>query len=294
MNTCSPLIATTSRASRKKNGSFYTPPEIAAYVTRQTLKPLLQGRPPSSVKQLRILDPACGGGVFVQEAFKLLLQSYQERGSPRDSRGIDLAIRKRILRSQLFGVDQDEEAIEVTKANLARICVTPHDEKPLTSRQNRLIHDLQRDLSPNFCRGNALIAPDELRPVAESGNDIQPFDWRATFADVFSHGGFDAVIGNPPFINIRQLTLGHGEAVKASLNHRYQCARGAYDTYVLFVEKALELLRPAGMCGFIVPNKIATLGYAQPCREMLLQQTTIHRIDDVYAVKMFQGAGVYP
>ncbi len=109
-----------------------------------------------------------------------------------------------------------------------------------------------------------------------------------------NRGGFDAIVGNPPYINIRLLTQARGEAIKRYFRGRYQCAYRGYDVFVLFLEKAFELLRPGGACGMIVPNKLASLDYALPCRSLLLEQTTLRQITDVADLKIFPDAGVYP
>jgi hypothetical protein len=124
----------------------------------------------------------------------------------------------------------------------------------------------------------------------------RPFSWLQAFGRILCGptGGFDAIVGNPPYINIRLLTKTRGDNVKRYLKSRYRCAHRAYDLYVLFIERAFQLLRPGGMCGLIVPNKIATLEYAAPCRSLLLDETTIHRIADLSECRVFPGAGVYP
>jgi len=144
------------------------------------------------------------------------------------------------------------------------------------------------DPSPNF----------GTRYQTDVGGDhtLNSFSWETAFPDILlpEEGGFDAVVGNPPYVNIRVLTQSRGDAVKNQLKRQYRCAYGAYDLYVLFLEKAFHLLRDGGMCGFIIPNKIATLDYARPCRSLLIERTTLQRITDVSQCRVFPDAGVYP
>jgi SAM-dependent methyltransferase len=105
---------------------------------------------------------------------------------------------------------------------------------------------------------------------------------------------FDAVIANPPFVNIRELARQRSPAYIARLRERFQTARGNFDLYVLFIERALQWLRPGGRCGLILPNKWATLDYARPCRELLLEQATIDDIVDLSSQRVFREASVYP
>jgi adenine-specific DNA-methyltransferase len=111
--------------------------------------------------------------------------------------------------------------------------------------------------------------------------------------DLLSPAVFDAIVGNPPYVNIRQLAKSLPFERIKQLRKRFQTARGNFDLYVLFIERAIELLRPGGRCGLIVPNKWATLDYARPCRELLLEHTSIEQIIDLSEAKAFDAA-VYP
>jgi SAM-dependent methyltransferase len=112
--------------------------------------------------------------------------------------------------------------------------------------------------------------------------------------DTLAPASFDAIIGNPPYINIRQLAKSVAREHIERLKQCYVSARGNFDLYVLFIERAIELLRPGGRCGLIVPGKWATLDYARPCRELLLTQTTIEHVIDLSDARVFAGASVFP
>ncbi len=107
-------------------------------------------------------------------------------------------------------------------------------------------------------------------------------------------GSFDVVLGNPPYQSIRQLAKRLPPAEIERLRRRFRTARGNFDLYVLFIERALALLRPGGRCGLIIPNKWATLDYARPCRELLLEHATIEHVVDLSAERVFAQASVYP
>lgn len=112
--------------------------------------------------------------------------------------------------------------------------------------------------------------------------------------NAFPPGSFDIVIGNPPYVSIRELARQRSRAGIQKLKERYCTARGNFDLYVLFIERALEWLRPGGRCGMIVPNKWATLDYARACRELLLEQATIEEVIDLSEHRVFRQASVYP
>jgi hypothetical protein len=103
---------------------------------------------------------------------------------------------------------------------------------------------------------------------------------------------FDAFVGNPPYVNIRRLA--RDPQVLNRYRQRFRCATGRFDLYVLFLERALELLRAGGRCGMIVPNKLATLEYAAQCRRMLITQTCLHRLADFSDCEVFSAASVFP
>ena len=286
---------------RRAAGVFFTPPAVVRYLVRHTLEPLLGTH--RGDRPLRILEPACGDGGILAEAFRCLRQqrlqecvrqaAAQGNLEPshllRDAEGnwqLDDSEQRRLLLSSCFGLDIDPEFVSATRRELAALVAAG---KPAQMRS------MESVLRTNIRCGDALLGPDfELPPDADSGD--QRVDWKRDFADIWqaSGGGFDAVIGNPPYVNIRRLTVSRSAAVKQYLRTHYQCARGAYDLYVLFLELAFRVLRPGGLCGLIVPNKLAGLNYAGPCRALLSEQTTIRRIVDLSQWRVFPDAGVYP
>jgi tRNA1(Val) A37 N6-methylase TrmN6 len=114
------------------------------------------------------------------------------------------------------------------------------------------------------------------------------------FSDKLVPATFDVIVGNPPYVNIRQLAKSMTVERIAQLRRRYSTARGNFDLYVLFIERALELLKPGGRCGLIIPGKWATLAYAERCRKLLLEQTTIEQVVDLSHARIFHGANVFP
>ncbi len=334
--------ANAALVARRATGEYFTPAPIVQYMVRHTLAPLLADAHPD--RPLRILEPACGEGAFLVEAYRCLLEwhlAYCLRSDPAGLRpptgnevpatvigrtdcqsvpdGLAIrptgrlfpacclatvgparlqrspatgnweltwAERKRILLSSLFGLELQPQLVERTRTALADVAA---------EGDTRRAEELRSALSMQIRCGDALVEPDPERPTDSPGAS-PAFCWRAEFAEVFRGGqaGFDAVLGNPPYVNIRRLTRMHGETVKRYLQQHYRCARGAYDLYVLFLEKAFELLRPGGVCGFIIPNKIATLNYARACRKLLLEQTTILQIVDLAGSSAFPDASVYP
>jgi len=153
----------------------------------------------------------------------------------------------------------------------------------------------QRGLLPpldNVRQGNSLISgtPAELEAAFGPGwRDKHPFNWEEEFPRIMERGGFDVIVGNPPYIRIQ--TLPKGDA--AWYNGHYQAASGSYDIYVLFVEWALRLLRPGGVMGFILPNKFFQASYGEGLRELLSEQQAVWQVVDFGDAQVFEDATTY-
>jgi len=298
---------------KKAGGVYYTPTYIVDYIVQHTVGKLLGGQRPDSGKaktgrspagkresamtprraaKLRILDPACGSGSFLLGAYEYLLRWHRDwyeahdpskhaRGrSPklyRDRAGqwrLTTAERKRILLNNIYGVDIDPQAVEVTKLSLL-LKVLEGESQETLSNQLRFLHERALpDLSSNIKCGNSLIGPDfyENRQTSlldeEEIYRINAFDWQAEFPEIFNrkNPSFDAVIGNPPY-GFHQI---HSAPVKPYFKDRYVAAQGSYEHYFLFYERALTLLCRNGFHGFIVPVTWLTIPSAKALRQFVL------------------------
>ncbi|MFV1968245.1 MAG: Eco57I restriction-modification methylase domain-containing protein [Pirellulaceae bacterium] len=285
---------------RESNGVFYTPTFLVRYIVRKTVGPLLDEARSRDEAAPRVLDPACGDGAFLTEAYRFLLERNGKRSiaSPKQGRRRDRTrdVGHDIVLKRIFGVDIDGAALAMARERLLRI-TSDVAENPDGSSSSPNTARWKRVLRGQLRQGDALLDAEDLaRGPMPFEEPQRPFSWHREFGDVFRSpsNGFDAIIGNPPYVNIRRLTRSRGAAVKRYLRERYDCARGAYDLYVLFLEKAFQLLRPGGRCGMVVPNKIAAADYARACRSLLLQRASIQEILDVSEMHAFPDAGVYP
>ncbi|MFQ6117005.1 MAG: Eco57I restriction-modification methylase domain-containing protein, partial [Candidatus Bipolaricaulia bacterium] len=214
---------------KKAGGVYYTPTYIVDYIVKNTVGKLLEGKTPKQAAKLKILDPACGSGSFLLGAYQVLLDWhrdwYVEHDPERWAKGrlpklyqgpggdwrLTTAEKKRILLNNLYGVDIDPQAVEVTKLSLLLKVLEGENEQTL-AKHLKLFHERALpDLGDNIKCGNSLIGPDfyEEKQLSlldeEERYRINAFDWEAEFPDIMKVGGFDVVIGNPPYIRIQAM-----------------------------------------------------------------------------------------
>ncbi|MEW5959630.1 MAG: N-6 DNA methylase [Chloroflexota bacterium] len=307
---------------KKAGGVFYTPTYIVDYIVRQTVGQWLAGKTPDRLrgqKPLRILDPACGSGSFLLGAYQYLLDWQRDwylandplkwaRGrSPRlyqtqsGEWKLTTAERKQILLSHIYGVDIDPQAVEVTKLSLLLKVLEGEDEQSL-GRQLMLFQERALpDLGRNIKCGNSLIGPDfyQQNPTQLSmfGDEelyrINAFDWPAEFAAAMQDGGFDAVIGNPPYIRIQAMKEWAPREVEFYKERYVSASKGNYDIYVVFVEKGLDLLNERGRLGFILPNKFLATDYGLALRKIISERHALVQLIDFEHSQVFEQATTY-
>jgi hypothetical protein len=217
------------------------------------------------------------------------LPIYQGRGGEWR---LTTAERKRILLNNIYGVDIDSQAVEVTKLSLLLKVLEGENEETLDKQLKLFQERALPDLGNNIKCGNSLIGWDILqeRPVlaGEELERINPLDWDKEFPEVFQNGGFSVVIGNPPYV--RQEILGE---FKGYFQGHYKVYQGTADLYTYFMERGVSLLREGGIFSYIVANKWMRANYGQPLRRWLKGQR-IEEILDFGDLPVFKGATTYP
>jgi hypothetical protein len=301
---------------KKAGGVYYTPTYIVDYIVRQTVGATLAVAPPAALAQrgqaqgqpLRILDPACGSGSFLLGAYQFLLDFYlrwyTEHDPEKHARGkrpviyragegwrLTTAERKRILLEHIYGVDVDRQAVEVTKLSLLLKVLEGESAETLGQQLSLWRERALPDLDGNIKCGNSLIGPDyfagQLLPDEDELRRVNPFDWGREFPQAMADGGFDCVIGNPPYV--RQEGLG---SAKIYFQQHYTTFRPTADLYVNFIEKGIGLLKPTGLFGMIVSNKWLRAAYGQPLRKFLADDASVLQIVDLAGLPVFANATV--
>lgn len=278
---------------RKSDGIYYTPNYITEYICSNTIIPflsksgnaktiteLINEYPDNEiddldkkVKDIKILDPACGSGACLNKATDILLEIHQaihdakyENDTTLDPFFDTIETRKEILLDNIFGVDINEESVEISKLALFLKVSKPGLKLP--------------NLDKNIKCGNSLIFDEEL-----AGN--KSFNWDMEFEDVISNGGFDIVVGNPPYV--RQEEIDSSE--KTYLKNNFECCTDSTNLYVAFFERGIKLLNENGIFSFICSNKFATVDYGKKLRKFLLNYRILN-YNDYAGVKIFADAEV--
>ncbi len=254
----------------------------------QNLVPLLQnGLMPSSPEIRRMLPVVEAGKKGRKKEIELPV--FQGRGGEWR---LTTAERKRILLNNIYGVDIDRQAVEVTKLSLLLKVLEGENDETISKQLKLFQERALPDLSNNIKCGNSLIGWDILKdnpsmPQEEIGR-INPFDWEKEFQEIFQRGGFSVVIGNPPYV--RQEILGE---FKNYFQKHYMVYQGTADLYTYFIERGVSLLQEGGIFSYIVANKWMRANYGQPMRKWLKEQC-IEEIIDFGDLQVFQGATTYP
>jgi len=255
----------------------------------QNLVPLLQSGLKPSSPEIRRLLPGVETGKKGRKK-EIELPVYQGRGGEWR---LTTAERKRILLNNIYGVDIDRQAVEVTKLSLLLKVLEGENDETISKQLKLFQERALPDLSNNIKCGNSLIGWDILKDnpglTQEEIDRINPFDWEKEFPEVFLRGGFCVVIGNPPYV--RQEIL--GDLLKLYFQKNYKVYQGAADLYAYFVERGVSLLREGGIFSYIVANKWMRANYGQPLRAWLKEQC-IEEIIDFGDLQVFQGATTYP
>ncbi|MCH7658946.1 MAG: N-6 DNA methylase [Bacteroidetes bacterium] len=293
---------------RKAGGVYYTPKYIVDYIVENTVGKLIEGKTPKQIEKIKICDPACGSGSFLIGAYQYLLDwhlKYYIDNPPRKKKdnpvtpdgNLTTAEKKRILVNNIFGVDIDAQAVEVTKLNLLLKALEGETQASISKQLTFFNERVLPNLGDNIKCGNSLIGNDfydnQLDLFPNQIKKINAFDWETAFLDIFKNGGFDVVIGNPPYIRIQTLNEFSPDSVDFYRINYNSASKGNYDIYVLFIEKGLQLLNKKGKLGYILPHKFFNSQYGEPIRKLLTDGKHLDSVVHFGSEQIFKEASTY-
>jgi hypothetical protein len=288
---------------RKAGGVYYTPQYIVDYIVQNTVGKLLESKTPAQISEIKILDPACGSGSFLIGAYQYLLDwhkdYYSNHGKPSKGKkdnpltpegNLTTSEKKRILLNNIYGVDIDVNAVEVTKLSLLLKCLEGETEASIKNQFSMFHERVLPTLDSNIKDGNSLIDTDYYSNELDFGEEkkIKPFNWQKGFSDVFKQGGFNVIIGNPPYIQSREEQFNDNE--KLYYYNKFKTTEYQINTFGLFIEKGITLLNPNGALGFIIPNYWLSTKFDKKLRKFIFQENKVVELTNVY--KVFEAAVV--
>jgi len=291
---------------RKAGGVYYTPEYIVRYIVENTVGKLIAGKTPNQIAEMRFADIACGSGSFLLGVFDLLLNyhGHYYNNNPGKARKGDcikrdgklfltLGKKREILLNNIYGVDIDAQAVEVCQLSLYLKLL--QEETEASAQQYLLdfehiaqMKKLLPDLSKNIVCGNSLIGMDILEGqlfAREEERRLNPMNFEHAFPEVMKRGGFDAIVGNPPY------HYSAGQNQKDYFKSHFKLTEYQTDLYIYFIERAIHILKNNGCMGMIVSDSWIKGKYFTKLRGHLLQQTQLESVT-VFDYPPFRGATI--
>ncbi len=292
---------------RHAGGVYYTPQYIVDYISENTVGELIKEKTPEEIENIKILDPACGSGSFLIGAFDYLIKYHENYFASLNQSGqkkykddfykteegevkLTLSRKSTILKNNIFGVDIDREATEVAIMSLyLKLLDEGYDRG---QAELFMKGHILPDMTGNIKCGNSLVGADFYKKSLFDDTIIdliKPFDWQTAFPSIFKNGGFDVVIGNPPYIRVQELDYNFIDYCK----EKYKTAWKRIDISILFIELANTLLKENGLNGYITSNQFLSTEYGKKARELLLYDAKVVKMIDFGDLPIFQKALTY-
>jgi len=273
---------------RKAGGVYYTPQYIVKYIVENTIGKLIDEKTPKEIAKLRFADVSCGSGSFLITVFDKLLEYHKKfyQNNPKEAKSagcyevdgkwvLSLKQKQKILTNNIYGVDIDAQAVEVTQLSLYLKLL--EDESNATAEETWVMFKEQilPSLSDNIICGNSLIGTDISSGTLfnwEEEKKLKPMNFKDAFPAIMKAGGFDAIVGNPPYL------YSAGKDFNDYFTKTYSFSEYQTDFYVYFIEKSLKLLKKKGNLSYIVSDSWLNSTFFKKMRDSLLTKHRLYQI----------------
>lgn len=297
------------------NGVIPTPKLIVEQIVKETLHPLVMGKGSQQLAELKIADICCGSGTFLISVYDFLLKStiekFQEENitDPEliyefadDTLALTLKAKRIALEQNIYGVDINPYAVEVTEFSLLLKLLEGESGASIDHFINQYADKVLPSLSDNIKCGNSLVDNKFFEFMPEAMDDdqllfkVKPFDWRTEYPFLNDTNGFDAIVGNPPYVRIQNLVKFSPEEIKYyqdDLSGFAVAKKDTIDKYYVFIQRAIALLNPAGFLGYIVPNKFFIIKGGRALRKFVSESCNLSKINHFGVTQVFPDRSTY-
>jgi adenine-specific DNA-methyltransferase len=280
---------------RKAGGVYYTPQYVVEYIVANTIGKLCENKTPTQVAEIKIVDPACGSGSFLLGAYQYLLnwhkdyylQNPNKKKTLTPDGNLTTLEKKKILLNNIYGVDIDANAVEVTKLSLLLKCMEGETQASIAHQMKMFNERVLPTLDENIKSGNSLIDTDYYDNEFDFGEErkIKPFNWQEEFSKILPKG-FDAVIGNPPYIKERGSKEIFEPVTKSKLGKIYH--QGKMDFWYYFIHRGIDILKSNGYLAFITNSYWMRSDGASKLIDRIEKELTVNTIVDFDNYKVFE------
>lgn len=297
------------------NGVVPTPKIIVEQIVKDTLFPLTTGKSFEELSAIKIADICCGSGTFLISAYDFMLENILEKLIEEDQDNqefiyqadettfaLTLKAKRNILEQNIFGVDINPYATEVSEFSLLLKLLEGENKATVDNFINQYSEKVLPNLKGNIKCGNSLVDSKffEFIPEAIENNqllyNVKPFDWDKEFPFVKENNGFDAIIGNPPYVRIQNLVKYAPEEIKyyqSSISGYSVAKKETIDKYYVFIQRAISLLNENGLLGYIIPHKFFLIKGGKALREFITTNSQISRITHFGITQVFPDRSTY-
>ena len=270
---------------RKKMGIYYTPSYIVDYIVKNTIGEYCKNKSLDEILNIKVVDPACGSGSFLIRAFQELINIVEDKlkkgekskkwvGFNSYNEKLSIGQKATILLNCIYGVDLDEKAVELAQLNLLLKIL----EEETRETRKKILPNMKNNIK---C-GNSLISDSRFDKA---------FNWNAQFPDVFRDGGFDVVVGNPPYVKARD-SKDKISRKFIEKSKKFKSLYKMWDLYIPFIERGTQILKEGGVLSMIIPDTLGVADYTKKLVEILIKNFSVYQIDFFPKIEIFEGVGI--